>query len=200
MRASLWPAASGEARSRYGVVPYHGLRYDASGRCVFNPNGISWFRAGRAAYVLIGERLWILWIWPGDPARADADHIPELSYLEDSTHYARVQGFMEVRANYRYIIDNLVDGAHVATVHHDSLASEAFTRAKAQVHVQGDTIWSKSCVAAKPGPIWEDDVESFAWRDPVRWITGPTPDGAGSRDQQETGITPWVSASQVLRH
>jgi vanillate O-demethylase monooxygenase subunit len=173
--------------------PYHGLRYDASGRCVFNPNGNQLVPSGaRLRTFSLVERYGILWIWPGDPARANADHIPELSYLEDSTRYARVQGFMEVRANYRYIIDNLVDGAHVATVHHDTLASEAFTRAKAEVHVQGDTIWSKLlCPPAKPGPIWEMMWKVSRGADPGpmdHWANSGWSPGAVIR--QETGITP----------
>jgi len=175
------------------ACPYHGLRYNSAGKCVFNPNGNQIVPAGaRLTVYPIIERYGVLWIWPGDPARADATALPDLGYLEDSAHYTRVQGFMEVRANYRYIIDNLLDGAHVATVHHDSLASESFTRAKPEIQVEGDTIWSNLlCPPGKPGPIWE--MLWNAARGPLpglmdQWANSGWSPGAVVR--QVTGIAP----------
>lgn len=110
------------------ACPYHGLRYDASGRCVFNPNGAQIVPASaRVGTYPLAERYGVLWIWPGDPARADPAGIPALGYLEDPARCTRVQGLIEVGANYRYILDNLVDSAHILTVHHDTLASEPYT-------------------------------------------------------------------------
>jgi vanillate O-demethylase monooxygenase subunit len=175
------------------ACPYHGLRYDAAGKCVFNPNGNQVVPTGArlTVYPLV-ERYGVLWIWPGDPIRADAAAIPDLSYLQDSAHYTRVQGFIEVRANYRYIIDNLLDGAHVATVHHDSLASESFTRAKPEILVEGDTIWSNLlCPPGKPGPIWE-----MLWNAAHGPLPGPMDQWAnsgwspGAIVRQVTGIAP----------
>jgi phenylpropionate dioxygenase-like ring-hydroxylating dioxygenase large terminal subunit len=173
--------------------PYHGLRYDASGKCVFNPNGNQLVPVGArlGTYPLV-ERYGVLWIWPGDSSRADPVHIPDLGYLDEPTRYRRVKGFIEVRANYRYIIDNLMDGAHVGTVHHDTLACESFTRAKPEVQVEGETIWSRLiCPPGHPGAIWEQIWN--AERGPVpgpmdHWADSGWSPGAAVR--QVTGIAP----------
>jgi phenylpropionate dioxygenase-like ring-hydroxylating dioxygenase large terminal subunit len=173
--------------------PYHGLRYNSSGKCVFNPNGNRVTPAGArlGTYPLV-ERYGVLWIWPGDPVQADPTRIPDLGYLEDSEHYTRVHGLIEVRANYRYIIDNLLDGAHVATVHHDSLASESITRARPEVTVDGDTIWSNLiCPPGTPAPIWD-----MLWKATRGEVPGPMDHWAnsgwspGAVVRQVTGITP----------
>src|SRR6266481_4355791 len=93
--------------------PYHALRYDSSGKCVFNPNGDQRIPAAQLRTYALVERYGVLWIWPGDSTRADAGRIPDLSFLEDRVRYTPVTGLLHVRANYRYITDNLVDNAHV---------------------------------------------------------------------------------------
>jgi phenylpropionate dioxygenase-like ring-hydroxylating dioxygenase large terminal subunit len=175
------------------ACPYHGLRYDSLGKCVFNPNGNQVVPAGARlrTYPLV-ERHGVLWIWPGDSAQANPAHIPDVNYLEDPTRYAAVTGLIYVRANYRYIIDNLVDGAHVSTVHHDTLACESFMRAKPEVRVDGDTIWSNlSCPPGMPGAIWTQIWEAERGR-----VSGPMDHWAdsgwmpGATILQDTGITP----------
>jgi vanillate O-demethylase monooxygenase subunit len=160
---------------------------------VFNPNGNQIVPAGaRLGTFPLVERYGILWIWPGDPSRADTAQIPDLTYLEQPERYRPVRGLIEVHANYRYIIDNLMDGAHVLTVHHDSLAAESFTRAKAVVEIEGNTIWSNLiCPPGKPGPIWEQ-----IWNTERGPVPGPMDHWAGSGwspggvVRQVTGITP----------
>jgi len=173
--------------------PYHGLRYDASGKCVFNPNGNQIAPVGaRLGTYPLAERYGVLWIWPGDPSRADPVHIPDLGYLDEPARYRPVKGFIEVRANYRYIIDNLMDGAHVGTVHHDTLACESFTRARPEVAVEGETIWSRLiCPPGHPGAIWEQ-----IWNTERGPVPGPMDHWAdsgwspGAAVRQVTGITP----------
>jgi phenylpropionate dioxygenase-like ring-hydroxylating dioxygenase large terminal subunit len=59
--------------------PYHGLRFSSAGACVFNPqgNGATPKAVHLRAYPLI-ERYNALWIWMGDPERADLAQIPRL--------------------------------------------------------------------------------------------------------------------------
>lgn len=94
-----------------------------------------------------------------------------------------MHGLIKVDANYRYVIDNLVDGAHVLTVHHDTLACESFARAKPEVKVEGDMIWSRLiCPPGKPSAIWKqiwegsrepvtDEMEFDMWAD-SGWMPG----------------------------
>jgi phenylpropionate dioxygenase-like ring-hydroxylating dioxygenase large terminal subunit len=173
--------------------PYHGLRYDALGKCVFNPEGNQRVPAGARVqtYPLL-ERYGVVWIWPGDPSRADPAGVPELSFMEDAQRYTPVHGLIEVGANYRYIIDNLLDLAHVGTVHHDTLGCEAISRAKTEVRVEGDTIWADSTmVPGAPNPIWE-----MLWKAARGPVPGPMDHWAysgwlgGGSVKQEAGMRP----------
>jgi phenylpropionate dioxygenase-like ring-hydroxylating dioxygenase large terminal subunit len=121
--------------------PYHGLRFDGQGVCVFNPDGEGRVPPGNRLrrYPLI-ERYATVWIWMGeDPA--DESVLPDFGFLTDSARYRATTGVIEVPADYRYVLDNLLDAAHVVKVHHDTLASEAITRAKSEVVMKGDAIW-----------------------------------------------------------
>src|SRR5277367_3309708 len=60
---------------------YHGLCYDANGVCIKIPGQTTVPDVRLRTYPLV-ERHNYLWIWMGDPARADLDLIPDFSRLD----------------------------------------------------------------------------------------------------------------------
>jgi vanillate O-demethylase monooxygenase subunit len=122
--------------------PYHGLRFDGSGACVHNPHGDG--RIPQAAkvksYPLV-ERWSALWIWLGDPERADAALIPEFAF-NDPEHWAVGTGSMVVEAPYELEIDNILDLSHIEFMH-PLFASDAVRRAQVECQQDGQTVWSK---------------------------------------------------------
>ncbi len=64
---------------------YHGLRYDRSGQCIFNPdgNGRRPASARLKLYPLV-ERWGCVFLWMGEADAADADLLPDLPFLEDA--------------------------------------------------------------------------------------------------------------------
>ncbi|MBL6751949.1 MAG: aromatic ring-hydroxylating dioxygenase subunit alpha [Nevskia sp.] len=121
---------------------YHGLRYDGTGRCVLNPHadGMIPPRMAVPSYTL-AEKHGLIWLWMGDPHKADADTIPDFSCHTDPA-LAFVGGVIEMKANYQLITDNLLDLAHGEFVHEGVLSSEAITRSRLQTIEQGTTIYS----------------------------------------------------------
>jgi vanillate O-demethylase monooxygenase subunit len=122
--------------------PYHGLEFGASGRCVHNPHGdgaIPKAAAVRAFPVV--ERASAIWIWMGDPTRADPERIPAFDYL-DANQWAVGTGTMTVDGPYELEIDNILDLSHIEFMH-PLFASEAVRRAKVECVQDGDTVWSK---------------------------------------------------------
>lgn len=96
---------------------YHGLRYDAKGNCVHNPHGPQVpAHAGIRAYPLLA-RYGFIWIWPGDPARADPRLLPDLSPFDRGEGWRVQHGYLGIRAHYQLIIDNLLDLSHVDYLH-----------------------------------------------------------------------------------
>ncbi|MGQ0700625.1 MAG: Rieske 2Fe-2S domain-containing protein [Panacagrimonas sp.] len=122
--------------------PYHGLRYDGTGKCVLNPHadGMIPARMSVPSYPLV-ERHGMVWLWMGDADKADATQIPDFSCHTDPT-LGCVSGVIEMRAHYELITDNLLDLAHAEFVHEGILSSEAITRSKLETIEQGTTIWA----------------------------------------------------------
>lgn len=106
---------------------YHGLLFAPSGACVQIPGQESVPPQARVrAYPLVERYRW-LWIWMGDPARADpalipnwwwADH-PEWAFTQPEQIY--------VKCNYQLIADNVLDVTHLAYVHATSIGASSIT-------------------------------------------------------------------------
>src|SRR6266850_1799950 len=66
------------------------------------------------------ERQHLIWIWMGDPAKADSSKILDFDYLSDPRWRGKPD-YMHYDANYLLIVDNLSDFAHLAFVHTKTL-------------------------------------------------------------------------------
>lgn len=131
--------------------PYHGLRYDSSGKCVLNPHGDGMIppRMAVPTWPLV-ERHNLVWLWFGDAEKADPASIPDFSCHQDP-ELAFVGGVIEMKANYELITDNLLDLAHSEFVHEGLLSSAGYTASKLQTLEKGTTIyanrWAPNCDA-----------------------------------------------------
>ncbi|NMZ42675.1 Rieske 2Fe-2S domain-containing protein [Pseudomonas proteolytica] len=111
---------------------YHGLKFNPSGRCVEIPGQpkIPDNTCVRS-YPVVEKHSWI-WVWMGDPAKADVALIPRAMAL-DTPGFKSRSGFIEYDTDYQEVNDNLLDFSHLAYVHPTSFgASEdwAYTRPK----------------------------------------------------------------------
>ncbi|MDE2352584.1 MAG: aromatic ring-hydroxylating dioxygenase subunit alpha [Alphaproteobacteria bacterium] len=99
---------------------YHGLMFDAGGVCVEEPGRkVPSPRTDIRAYPVV-ERWKLVWIWMGDPARADPALIPPCPYI-DSPEWACIPAYMHFKADYRLVMDNLLDFSHLSFVHANTL-------------------------------------------------------------------------------
>ena len=107
---------------------YHGLEFDKSGACVKVP-GQSKIPPGAQvrSYPVVQRWGWV-WIWPGDPAKADESLLPDWWWL-DSPEWKSIPGRggepMPVAANYMLISDNLFDISHLTYVHSSSIGNQS---------------------------------------------------------------------------
>jgi vanillate O-demethylase monooxygenase subunit len=173
------------------VCGYHGLTYDAGGRCVHNSlaGGIP-KRAQVPAFPVV-ERDGIAWVWLGAPEAADPASIPDYSFLPDGPANRTVRGVMPLAANYEYGTDNLMDLSHIEFVHKGSFAGRGVIFAgRHEVRADGDTLWSNwwmPDVAAPPHTqgVYPPEQRCDHWLD-MRWNApasmrlevGATPHGA----------------------
>jgi vanillate O-demethylase monooxygenase subunit len=155
-RTSSGKAAAIEDRCPHRFVPlhrgrlvgdnvecgYHGLQFDCSGQCVVSPFDAKIPKAAKVKSYPLEERYGIVWIWMGDPDKADADLIHDFSYLLSNERRV-LRGGMTVKANYELLVDNVADLTHTHFLHSAFLHHDAFSRGKHEVIQEGNTIHSK---------------------------------------------------------
>ncbi len=99
---------------------YHGIKYDGSGKCVQIPGQDMIPPKLRVRSYPVVERSRFIWIWMGDPGKANPDEIVDLPYLGDP-NWKGIPAYLHYDANYLLIVDNLSDFSHLAFVHTKTL-------------------------------------------------------------------------------
>lgn len=104
---------------------YHGLKFNAAGRCIEVPtmklagdDVPENFRV--RSYPVVEKHDWV-WVWMGDPDQADEALIPATTGPDDPDWFMH-KGFLDYAANYLLIDDNLSDLGHIAYTHQNSFA------------------------------------------------------------------------------
>src|SRR5579864_3800072 len=95
---------------------YHGIRFEGTGKCNQIPGQDLIPPKLRVPAHPVTQRGPFIWIWMGDPAKADPALIVNLPYLEDPA-WKGIPAYLHYDANYLLIVDNLSDFSHLAFVH-----------------------------------------------------------------------------------
>jgi phenylpropionate dioxygenase-like ring-hydroxylating dioxygenase large terminal subunit len=98
------------------VCGYHGFTYGADGACVAVPGQTRVPRTARLRSYPVVEQDSFVWVWIGDPARADATRIPRAPWLV-SPDYTTVAGMEPLAARFSLLVDNLLDLSHETYLH-----------------------------------------------------------------------------------
>ncbi|MBR0870006.1 aromatic ring-hydroxylating dioxygenase subunit alpha [Bradyrhizobium tropiciagri] len=99
---------------------YHGMKFAADGKCIQIPGqDVIPAKLGVRSYPVV-ERYNLIFIWTGDPEKADPKLILDYPPLEDP-RWRGLPGYMHYKANWLLIVDNLSDFAHLAFVHTNTL-------------------------------------------------------------------------------
>ncbi|HTO55892.1 MAG TPA: aromatic ring-hydroxylating dioxygenase subunit alpha [Myxococcota bacterium] len=99
---------------------YHGLRFRSDGSCAEVP-GVTRVppRLCARSFPVVERHGWV-WVWSGDPARADPALVPAAFGLGDPDWVYR-SGGIDYEADYELLNDNLCDLSHLDFVHETSL-------------------------------------------------------------------------------
>ena len=95
---------------------YHGIKYDSLGKCVQIPGQDMIPPKLRVRTYPVVERGPFVWVWMGEPTKADPAVLVDLPYLLDPA-WKGLPAYLHYAANYLLIVDNLSDFAHLAFVH-----------------------------------------------------------------------------------
>ncbi len=133
------PLSKGCVVDRTATCGYHGLAFDAGGACVANPHGpVTRSLAVRSYPVAEAHRA--IWIWMGEPARADPTTIRDLAFLTAAPPTAFNKGYVLGGGNYQLFVDNILDLSHTDYLHPETLGGGAITRSKAKVDARADGV------------------------------------------------------------
>ena len=110
------PLSMGRREGDSLVCGYHGLTFDRSGACTAAPTQTALPKACVRSYPL-AERYGLVWIWMGDPAKADPAKIVDIPQWGSPAWGLNRGPVMHVDCHYLYVVDNLLDPTHVTWVH-----------------------------------------------------------------------------------
>jgi phenylpropionate dioxygenase-like ring-hydroxylating dioxygenase large terminal subunit len=176
---------------------YHGLTFDGTGSCIHNPFSEKIPAAAKVQSWAVIERYDIIWLWGGDPERADPALIPDFSMIQNSEAVKAVHGYTRIEASYEFATDNLMDLSHIEFVHKGTFAGAGVIFAGThEVVEQGDTLRSNWWMPGVKAPshtngIYPPEMVCDHWLD-MRWNApasmhleiGATPTG----EPRETGV------------
>lgn len=111
---------------------YHGMKFDASGACVEIPGQDTIPAKACVRSYPVVERDRLVWIWMGEPARANADDIADF-FWHASPQWRMKPGYLHYQANYQLIVDNLLDFSHLAFVHPTTLGTQSAAELKPKI-------------------------------------------------------------------
>jgi phenylpropionate dioxygenase-like ring-hydroxylating dioxygenase large terminal subunit len=109
---------------------YHGLKFDATGRCIEIPGQATISpQAQVRSYPIAVHNKWIF-VWMGDPARVDMALLPN-NFSNDDPGWRYRPGYLHYNTDYLLICDNLLDFSHLSYVHEKTLGgTTAIAQAK----------------------------------------------------------------------
>jgi vanillate O-demethylase monooxygenase subunit len=102
---------------------YHGLRFASGGACNQMPARAQPPRLAVRTLPVVERWSWI-WVWMGDPARADPARIPDAFGLDDPRWQMRAD-VMDYDANWELLNDNLCDLSHLDFSHATTLGGSS---------------------------------------------------------------------------
>ena len=176
---------------------YHGLKLGPDGCAEEMP--LRSERVNRrvcAESYAVAERHRFVWVWIGEKAAADPALIPDL-WPCSAPGWTFDGGYYHVAADYRLMIDNLMDLTHETHVHAGSIGQPELMEAPLETRVVGDrVILSRWMPGIDPPPFWRGALKRSGPVD--RWqICEFVPPAAVMID---VGVAPVGAGATLERH
>lgn len=128
------PLSHGRVQGNQLACAYHGMVYDAAGRCVKVPGQDTVPPGAKVCSFPLTEHDGVLWIWMGPPEEAQEAHIPDYPTHADA-RWAHQGSHYVIACNHELINDNLIDLSHVGYVHGNTIGGTPNAHSEAQMQV-----------------------------------------------------------------
>ena len=129
----LAPLSKGRKEGDCVRCGYHGLLFDASGRCIEIPGSETVPAKARVQrYPVVVKNKWVF-VWMGEEERADPSLLPD-NFSCDHPDWDYVPGYLHYETPQALICDNLLDFSHLSYVHEKTLGgTTAIAQARAEI-------------------------------------------------------------------
>jgi phenylpropionate dioxygenase-like ring-hydroxylating dioxygenase large terminal subunit len=199
------PLSMGKLIGDIVKCPYHGLEFNSSGTCVRVPSQERVPPSARVRSYPVAERNHWIWIWTGDPAKADPALIEDFHWMDDP-QWRFGGSYLKVEANYLLLVENLLDTTHLPFLHPTTLGTDAFAKSEFEVAREGDRIQVARWLMDKPPAPFHKQMGGFPdgmnvdrWQIAhfgppcfVKLDVGSAPAGAGARQgDRSKGMNMW---------
>ena len=199
------PLSMGKLIGDVVKCPYHGLEFDPSGACVRVPSQERVPPSAKVKSYPVVERNHWIWVWTGDPAKADPGRIEDFHWMDDPA-WGFGGSYLKVEANYLLLVENLLDTTHLPFLHPTSLGTDAFAKSEFEVTREGDRIKVARWLMDKPPAPFHKQMGGFPdgmnvdrWQIAhfgppsfVKLDVGSAPAGSGARaGDRSNGMNMW---------
>ena len=131
------PLSMGRVTPQGIACPYHGMTFGADGRCRRVPGQEAVPSAARVDAFPVLEAYGLVFVWMGDPVRADANALVAIAQY-GAAGWGISRGYSLFRACWQNIADNLVDPAHTSFVHPNTIGNDAGNEVRVTATEQDD--------------------------------------------------------------
>lgn len=155
------PLSMGRIKGDAVECGYHGLTFDCSGKCIdaATQSKIPPFAVVRSYPAR--DKYGLLWVWMGDPARADQTAIFEIENYGKPGWHTTQGDHLPIACHYLWMADNLLDPSHVAWVHRTSFAGAGTDRTPLQITSDERGVISSRWMLDQPPPPFYAPLVKF---------------------------------------
>jgi phenylpropionate dioxygenase-like ring-hydroxylating dioxygenase large terminal subunit len=146
-----FPLSKGRLDGDVLVCGYHGMAFEPGGRCVNLPSLAQAPAGARVRSYELMERGPLVWIWMGEPDRADPDQIPDTGWLA-SPQWRTVQGCFDFKTDYVSMHENLLDQTHFPFLHPGAVGTPEYARSRLSVRREGEAVVIDRMLKNSPPP------------------------------------------------
>lgn len=169
------PLSRGAVAGNHIRCAYHALEFDVAGFCRHNPHVEGPSDRIKTKSYAVAQRYGMVWVWMGDPARADPNVIVDYRWCDEPGRFGVATGYVKIGADYRLVIDNLMDLAHAEYIHQSTVGTPGAASAQRAEVIKGEgtvsvnSAWLDLPPSAAVRQMWTrsdrvDQYQDMTWR------------------------------------
>ena len=148
-----YPLSRGTVEGDNLVCGYHGFQFNSEGTCTWVPGQANVPKSARVKTYPLLESGPYVWIWMGDPAAADASHVPDHHWTTDPD-WTIIKDMRTIKARHALLIDNLMDLSHETFIHADTIGSADVADTPIRTEVEGNIVRCFRHMENVPAPLF----------------------------------------------